>query len=145
MLPWKVLIVDDDPLVLRIVTKRLTRIPGVSMLTSETGEGGLKILEKEKPDLIILDHLLPDTDGLTLCTTIKGNPELFEIPILFFSSYGEFGFAHSVETAGAIKVIPKTEMTELFLSVERLIARAQKAKDQAAQNLLEKNSPDAKA
>lgn len=116
----KVVIVDDDPIVLRIVHKRLTRLGQINVLMAETGKAGLSLIEKEKPDIIILDHLLPDTDGLTLCKTIKAAPELLEIPVLFFSSFGEFGFVHSVEAAGAIRVIPKTEMTELVLAVDKL-------------------------
>jgi len=132
MAPWTILIVDDDPIVLRIVHKRLTRLEHVRVLTAETGKTGLALIEKEKPEAIILDHLLPDTDGLTLCKTIKANPELQEIPILFFSSYGEFGFAHSVEAAGALRVIPKAEMTELVLAVEKLKLQQEKAKQPQA-------------
>ena len=132
MAHWTVLIVDDDPIVLKIVHKRLTRIEQVRVLTAETGKTGLALIEKEKPDAIILDHMLPDTDGLTLCKTIKAIPELQEIPILFFSSFGEFGFAVNVEAAGAIRLIPKAEMTELVLAVEKLKAQTEKAKQQQA-------------
>ena len=123
---WTVLIVDDDPIVLRIVHKQLTRIEQVRVLTAETGKSGLALIEKEKPDAIILDHMLPDTDGLTLCKTIKANPVLLEIPILFFSSFNEFGFAAGVEAAGAIRLIPKPEMTELVLAIEKLKTHAVK-------------------
>ncbi|MBP9864985.1 MAG: response regulator [Candidatus Omnitrophica bacterium] len=123
-----VLIVDDDPIVLKIVHIRLSRKGNLRILTAETGKAGLALVEKEKPDILVLDHLLPDTDGLTLCKTIKANPLLQEIPILFFSSFSEFGFAHSVEAAGAIRVIPKAEMTELVMAVQKLVEQADKAK-----------------
>jgi len=129
MRQWTVAIVDDDPIVLRIVHKRLIRIGQVRVLTAETGKIGLALIEKEKPDAIILDHLLPDTDGLTLCKTIKANPDLLELPVLFFSSFGEFGFVHAVEAAGALRVIPKTEMTELVNAVEKLKIQSEKPKE----------------
>ena len=112
-----VLIVDDDPLVLRLVSKRLSRKGNIRVLTAETGKAGLEILEKETPHVIILDHFLPDTDGVTLCKTIKSNPKFATVPTLFFTSFQDFGFEASTEAAGAICVINKNHLNELMTGV----------------------------
>lgn len=115
-----VLVVDDEPIVLRIVQKRLSHKEHVRVLIAETGKAGLAILEKEKPDVIILDHLLPDTEGLDLCRTIKRNPKFKDIPILFFASFNKFGFEASAEAAGALRVINKEDMSELIAAIHEL-------------------------
>ncbi len=66
----KILIVDDDPDV-RFATSRVAKNAGYSVLEAATGEEALKTARKEKPDIILLDVVLPDVSGSDICRQIK--------------------------------------------------------------------------
>jgi DNA-binding response OmpR family regulator len=68
----KILIVDDDPDV-RSATSRVAEKAGYSVLEAATGEDALKTARKEKPDIILLDVVLPDVSGTDLCRQIKAD------------------------------------------------------------------------
>ncbi len=70
-----VLIVDDDPDVL-FATSRIIKSGGYTVLNASTGEECMGMVRKHRPDLILLDVLLPDTEGLILCRTIKADSNL---------------------------------------------------------------------
>ena len=62
----RILVVDDDPQILSIIDARLTA-SGFDVITSESGEDGLKAFFEHKPDLALLDVMLPGMSGLELC------------------------------------------------------------------------------
>lgn len=128
MEPWTVFIVDDDPIVLKLLHNRFSRKEGTRPITAETGTAALALLEKERPNVIILDYLLPDTDGVALCKVIKANPLFEATPIYFFTSFQDFGFAASVEAAGALGVISKNDLADLMTAVYKLRDKAQAKK-----------------
>ncbi len=72
---FRILIVDDDPHVLR-AHSRLLRQAGYRVFEAHTGEECLGLAQENKPDLILLDVVLPDVDGVEVCRRIKANPEL---------------------------------------------------------------------
>ena len=68
----KVLIVDDDPDVIEVVNLCFSlRWPEAEVVSATRGEEGLRLIEAEKPDLILLDIMLPDVDGFQLCQEIR--------------------------------------------------------------------------
>ncbi len=81
----KILLVDDDPDILEILEVYLQK-EGFIILKSSDGYSAIPIIEKENPDLIILDVLMPHLDGFELCQLIRKKTE---VPILFFSSKNE--------------------------------------------------------
>lgn len=115
-----VLLVDDDPVTLSIVEKRLAHKEHVKVLKALTGQSALECLSKEKPDVIVLDHLLPDTDGIALCRKIKADPRLAGIPIIFFTCFHLYGFEASAEKAGAQLVIDKEDFLELIHAIHEI-------------------------
>jgi DNA-binding response OmpR family regulator len=66
----KILVVDDDPDILAILRDNL-ELDGYPVVTAESGKDALALVSKEKPDLIILDILLPDMDGIQVCRVIR--------------------------------------------------------------------------
>ena len=83
---WKsILVVDDDETLIRTIRPVLIK-EGYSVLTANTGELGLEIVQAQKPDLIILDVILPKIKGREVCQKIKGNPETSSIPIIFLTA-----------------------------------------------------------
>ncbi len=79
-----VLVVDDDLELLRITKAQLER-EGFSVLTATTGEDGIKQAARRRPDVILLDLLLPDKSGLDVLHVLKGEPGTRDIPVLVVS------------------------------------------------------------
>ncbi|MBL7081905.1 MAG: response regulator [Candidatus Omnitrophica bacterium] len=71
-MPKKILVIDDEPVILTTLRDRLI-LDGYEVITAVDGNSGIEQAEKEKPDLIVLDIMLPDMDGHQVCRIIKGN------------------------------------------------------------------------
>ena len=80
-----ILFVDDNP-VDRTLISRLLSKHEFDVLLAEDGAIGLSMAQKEKPDLIVLDILLPHISGIELCKELKKNPATRDIPIIFYTS-----------------------------------------------------------
>ncbi|HYF36736.1 MAG TPA: response regulator, partial [Prosthecobacter sp.] len=83
--PALVLVVDDHERNLQQVKKVLT-FDGYHVMTAESGEEALRCLSVRKPDLILLDVLMPGMDGFQVCEEIKNKPGMQDIPIMFLSN-----------------------------------------------------------
>ena len=81
----KILVIDDEPEILDVTRKRL-EAAGFKVVTAETGLDGLKKARSEKPDLIVLDLILPGLSGYQICAMLKGDQNYREIPILMLSA-----------------------------------------------------------
>jgi DNA-binding response OmpR family regulator len=80
-----VLVVDDEPTIREIVVKYLAR-DGFRTLEAADGDRARKLVEAEKPDLVVLDLMLPGTDGLDLCRWIRADSHL---PVIMLTARGE--------------------------------------------------------
>ncbi|TNE48916.1 MAG: response regulator [Deltaproteobacteria bacterium] len=85
MTPKKILVVDDTPDIVHFLVVRL-RSEGFDTLTAYNGLDGLSIAERDRPDLIILDVMMPQLNGFQVCRKLKENPELSHIPVLFLTA-----------------------------------------------------------
>lgn len=83
----KILIIDDCSLEIKILCELLNKEYEVTAATS--GEAGIELAGKIKPDLILLDIIMPGMDGLAACRILKGKPGLADIPVLFITSAAE--------------------------------------------------------
>lgn len=81
----KVLIVDDDLSVHKMLDPILST-SGFAVVSAKTGEEGLQMAQEHKPDIIILDVILPGMKGRAVCAAIKKNAALKDIPVLFLTS-----------------------------------------------------------
>jgi DNA-binding response OmpR family regulator len=79
---YDILVVDDDPQTLDMVELVLKR-EGYNVIRAFSANEALKIVETTTPDLFIIDAVLPESDGLTLCRRLRGNPQTKEVPIIF--------------------------------------------------------------
>jgi len=84
-MPKKILIVDDDPDLVEAVTMILES-KNYKVFAAYGGVEGLERAKKEKPDLIVLDVMMPDKDGYTVCRELKAHPELNTIPVLLLTA-----------------------------------------------------------
>jgi putative two-component system response regulator len=81
-----ILIVDDDENTVRIIKTRLEMDPNYEILIAKTGEDALKISETKRPDLILLDLMMPGVSGIEVCDSIRHNPDLERTPIIIISA-----------------------------------------------------------
>ena len=84
----RILMVDDDK-VLVAATKVVLESKGYQVSTAYDGDEGLAKAKAEKPDLILLDIIMPTQDGFTVCEQIKSDPEMEKIPILIMTSFAQ--------------------------------------------------------
>ncbi len=85
----KILIVDDEPNVRNLVVDTLNYLGNYELLEAGTGKEALDLVRKEKPDLVILDIMLPDIDGYTICEQIKENPNLNTLVLILSARSSE--------------------------------------------------------
>jgi DNA-binding response OmpR family regulator len=84
----RILIIDDDPDFVQ-ATKKVLESKPYEVLVAYDGKEGLQKTREEQPDLILLDIIMPLTDGFTVCEEIKGNPEFADIPVLMLTSFSQ--------------------------------------------------------
>lgn len=82
---FKILVVDDTPELLDITLRTLKKA-NYNVFSAANGKECLEVVEKEKPDIILLDVMLPDANGKDLAIQIKNNPELSPVFIILLSS-----------------------------------------------------------
>ena len=80
-----ILIVDDSPELL-LDTSRVLGQAGYKVLQASTGHDSLRLAKESMPDLILLDVVLPDTDGIQVCKRIKSDPSLADIHVVLISA-----------------------------------------------------------
>jgi two-component system alkaline phosphatase synthesis response regulator PhoP len=80
----KILLVDDDPDFLEAVSLIL-KPKKFDVVTAYDGIEGLKKAKSEKPDLIVLDVMMPEKDGYAVCKELKSNPQMSHIPVLLLT------------------------------------------------------------
>jgi two-component system phosphate regulon response regulator PhoB len=84
----RVLIVDDDPDIVRLVSYNLTQA-SFDVVSASTGRRALEIVQKHPPDLIILDLMLPDVDGMEVCRALRHQESSRRIPIIMLTARSE--------------------------------------------------------
>lgn len=84
----KILIVDDEPHIIELVKFNL-EITGFKVLEATDGQKAIEITKKEKPDLVLLDLMLPIIDGFEVCRILRKNSETREIPIIMLTAKSE--------------------------------------------------------
>ena len=89
MLSNKILVVDDEPCILRSLQFQLERVGKLDVITAEDGEEAMKLIEKERPCLIFLDIMLPSKNGYEICRQIKTDPGLSDIHVIILSARGQ--------------------------------------------------------
>ena len=87
-MPKRILIVDDEPDAISYISSVLED-NGYDSLSAENGEEGLELAKKEKPDMILLDLIMPEKSGMLMFQELKKDPELGKIPVIVVSGASE--------------------------------------------------------
>ncbi|HNX81741.1 MAG TPA: response regulator [Candidatus Omnitrophota bacterium] len=117
----KILVVDDEPDLVDFVRLRLTA-SGFEVVTAADGEEALDVVQREHPDLIILDILLPKLDGHKVCETLKKDPRFAAIPIIMLTAKDREEDILLAKKIGADAYITKPFDSQLLLyDIKKLI------------------------
>lgn len=81
----KILLIEDDADLFQLLKYNLEK-EGFSMTGAQTGKGALDLCRRVRPDLVLLDIMLPDSDGLDICKGIRNDAELASVPIIFLTA-----------------------------------------------------------
>jgi two-component system phosphate regulon response regulator PhoB len=84
----KVLVIDDEPFILMMLEDKLKR-SGFAVVTSRESVNALELVRKERPDLIVLDWMMPEISGIEICRQLKADPELSSIPVFMLTAKGQ--------------------------------------------------------
>lgn len=103
----QILIIDDEPAILRIAQLGLQLEEGWEPLTASSGVQGLTLAEKNHPDAILLDVMMPEFDGFSILNQLKANPNTASIPVIFLTAKHQAADRRRFYQAGVSGVIPK--------------------------------------
>jgi len=121
----KILLVDDEVDILEFVSYNLEK-EGYKVYTAQNGKDAIKIADKKNPDLIILDVMMPEMDGIATCEELRKNPKLKSTVIAFLTARGEDYSQIAGFEAGADDYITKPVRPKVLISrVKALMKRSQ--------------------
>jgi DNA-binding response OmpR family regulator len=106
----KLLIVEDEPILMEMYLAKLSR-QGLNIFSAGSSEQGFSIAKKEKPDLILLDILLPKGNGIDLLEKIRKDEDIKGTKVLTFSNYDEPDTKKKAMDLGVIDYLIKTNYT----------------------------------
>jgi DNA-binding response OmpR family regulator len=117
----KILVVDDDRATLLLLGGRLVK-EGYRVLTAADGEEAWAAAQRERPDLVISDMLLPRMDGISLCRKIKENPDLASTRVILATAvFKQAAFRAEARASGADEFIEKPFDMDIILSRVRAL------------------------
>lgn len=122
-MPGKILVIEDDPTSLRLIEYALKQ-RGYQVLTTINGLEGIITAQREEPDLIMLDIMLPGIDGFEVCRRLHAGSQTARVPILIISAKTQKEDINAGFRAGADDYLPKpASPVEIINRVESLLAR----------------------
>jgi DNA-binding response OmpR family regulator len=114
----RILVVDDTPANLQLIADFLSGC-GYEVLPAQEGEEALKRATLALPDLILLDVMLPDTDGFDVCRRLKEQPETRDIPVIFMTALVETQDKLNGFAAGGIDYVTKPlQLSEILARMD---------------------------
>ena len=129
----KLLLIDDDPNLILLV-KDYLEFRGYEVVTAENGREALEVLEKQTPDMIICDVMMPEMDGYSLVSAIRSDPKTSWIPVLFLSAKGQ-----SQDRVKGLNIGADVYMVKPF-EPEELVAQVESSLKQASRLIQHKDS-----
>ncbi len=119
----KILLIEDDSLIVKIYTTRLVA-DGFKVLSAGNGEEGLRIAEQERPDLILLDIMMPKMDGFSVLETLRRHDVLKQVPIIVYSNLAQESEMKRALELGANEFIVKANIspTELVNKIKSYLS-----------------------
>lgn len=126
----KILLVEDSKVIQQMYKNKLT-IEQFNVITADNGIEAIKILSQEKPDIILLDLMMPIMDGYKVLQVIKTDPRLSNIPVLVFSAKGQPEEVEKSLNLGAAGYIVKatTKPNEVVEQIRKVLSQKPKVQE----------------
>jgi DNA-binding response OmpR family regulator len=132
----RVLVIDDDPTIARIA-KLTLRSKGYDVTVTEDTRAGLIELFRQKTDLILLDYMLPEQNGLSFLKEIRDDPDLAEIPVIMITTTGLSEVVQAAVLLGANDFVAKPfNLQNLIDRVARLAPMPEEEEDDLGEESL---------
>jgi two-component system alkaline phosphatase synthesis response regulator PhoP len=120
----KILVVEDEPDIAKLVSYNLAQ-ERFRVVTADNGEQALRIIEREKPDLVVLDLMLPGLSGIELCKILRGGPDTAKLPILMLTAKaGEADRVLGLELGADDYLTKPFSLREMVARVRAILRRA---------------------
>ena len=120
-MPKTILIVDDEPGILSPL-QFLMEQQGYNVLTAESGEFALQLIDQYNPDLVLLDIMLPGIDGYEVCEIVRLNPDFRNVKIIFLTAKGrEVEIAKGMALGADAYIIKPFSNAEVVAKVKELL------------------------
>jgi len=121
-----VLVVDDEDMIRSVL--RLTLVhAGYDVTEAENGEDALSKVQEERPDLILLDVMMPGMDGFAVCEQLRQSPDTAGLPIIMLSARSDSRSRQEGRRVGATKYLTKpVEANKLLKHVEEVLEKSDK-------------------
>ena len=113
------LVVEDDPAI-RALVRDVLHDSGYTVATAETGDQALEQMREQRPDLVLLDLMLPGMNGWTFLRTRERDRQLATVPVLVISASGPTGTGHAQELGAPVFLDKPFDLVELLAEVKRL-------------------------
>ncbi len=127
--PFKILLVDDEPDILEFLAYNLQK-EGYEVLTANNGEEGIRLAEREHPDLIVLDIMMPKMDGVEVCRNLRAKPAFARTLITFLTAREEDYSQIAALDVGGDDYITKPIRLRVFLSrIKALLRRSERGEE----------------
>ena len=122
-----VLVVDDSPDTLSVLTDAIEEA-GMTVLVARDGEGALAIAERVTPDVVLMDAVMPGTDGFETCRRLKQNKTLAHVPVIFMTGLSDSDHIIEGLEAGGVDYVTKPIVPgELLARIRVHLANARMA------------------
>ena len=118
---YQILLVDDDPKIL-LLLQNLLEDNGYQVRTAETGASTLAAVRANPPDLILLDILLTDLDGMEVCGQLRANPATRNIPVIFLTAHDTTARIEQAMNMGASDILGKpVDTRDLLVRIQAML------------------------
>ena len=123
----KILVIEDEAAQVLLLRSRL-EARGYQVVTAMNGKDGLRKAMEERPDLILLDIVVPDMNGLMVCERIKQTPDIQHIPVILVTASGMKSLEERCKAFGADDCLIKPyQLTELLAKIQTLLEAGERA------------------
>jgi CheY-like chemotaxis protein len=118
----RVLLIEDDPAIHRLYKRLLDHEEGFEVESADNGLSGLELIPVFRPDIILLDIVLPTMDGMEFLRNLKADPTTRDIPVIVVTNLPDSGTADQAISQGAAKCLVKsqTEPDDLIKSIREI-------------------------
>ncbi len=117
-----VIVVEDDDTLCAALRQKLSK-EKFSFFIAHDGESGIEKMQEKKPDLILLDILLPGMDGYEVLKKLKSDPNLADIPVIVFSNFGQKNDIENAKQLGAVDYFVKatSDLDDIISKVKNVL------------------------